>query len=111
MVSRTGLGGNTKRRTERREIPNGAEFRRTRNPEERGIPESGTTKSEERRAARAAQREGADAGARALVAFSSSARRDFALFGIPRSSGFRALRDFRAVPALRHGLRGDDSSL
>ena len=41
-------------------------------------------------------------GARALVAFSSSALRDFAQLGIQRSSGFRALRDsalcgFRAL--------------
>jgi hypothetical protein len=94
--------------TERREIPNGAnperrESRTAPSSEERGIPESGTTKSEERRAALAG---GAGAGHRAphaLVVFSSSALRDFALLGIQRSSGFRALRGF----ALSRSCAGD----
>ena len=62
-------------------MPNGAECRTARDARQREMPESAPT------TVRAPE-------PRALVAFSSSARRDFAPFGIQRSSEFSALRDF-----------------
>jgi hypothetical protein len=78
---------------ERREIPNGAEFRRARNPERREIPKSGTAKGDD----------GADEATVvcALLARGSSAVRDFAPFGIPRPSEFGAVRDLAPLELQR----------
>ena len=82
-------GANRKARNpERREIPNGAEFRRARSSRKRNYQERGTARS----AGGAGRVQGTEP--RALVAFSSSALRDFAQFGIQRSLEFSAPRDF-----------------
>jgi len=105
------IGRGVKGAGKRPRNPESAKSRRAPNSEDRGIPESGTTNIEDRRAALAAQGGCSGTGAPRpcrLQQFRPSgfrAVRNSAVFGISRSSGLRALPVIRIWHSLNRATR------